>query len=77
MISVYRDKLTRACADGASAREFQGFDRQVSKRLEILDAATSLDELRALPSNRLEPQRGARRGQHSVRTNEQWQICFE
>ena len=58
-------------------REFQSFDRQAWKRLEILDAATSLDELRALPSNRLEALRGNRNGQYSIRINGQWRICFE
>ncbi len=77
MILGYRDKRTQAFADGKFVREFQGFDRQAWKRLEILDAATSLDELRALPSNRLEALRGDRSGQYSIRINMQWRICFE
>lgn len=77
MILGYRDKRTQAFADGKFVREFQGFDRQAWKRLEILDAATSLDELKALPSNRLEALRGDRSGQYSIRINMQWRICFE
>ena len=77
MILDYRDKRTQGFADGKFVREFQGFDRQAWKRLEILDAATSLDELRALPSNRLEALRGDRSGQYSIRINMQWRICFE
>jgi toxin HigB-1 len=77
VILSYRDKRTRGFADGTLVREFHGFDRQVWKRLEILDAATSLEELRALPSNRLEALRGNRHGQYSIRTNQQWRICFE
>lgn len=77
MILSYRDKRTKAFADGAFVREFQGFDRQAWKRLEILDAATSLDDLRGLPSNRLEALRGDRQGQFSIRINAQWRICFE
>lgn len=77
MILGYRDKRTQAFAGGKFVREFQGFDRQAWKRLEILDAATSLDELRALPSNRLEALRGDRSGQYSIRINMQWRICFE
>ena len=77
MILGYRDKRTQAFADGMFVREFQGFDRQAWKRLEILDAATSLDELGALPSNRLEALRGNRNGQYSIRINGQWRICFE
>jgi len=77
MILSYRGKRTHAFADGGFVREFQGFDRQAWKRLEILEAATSLDELRALPSNRLEALRGDRRGQYSIRINNQWRICFK
>lgn len=77
MILDYCDKRTQAFADGKFVREFQSFDRQAWKRLEVLDAAMSLDELRALPSNRLEALRGDRRGQFSIRVNEQWRICFE
>ena len=77
MILDYRDKRTQAFAAGTLVREFQGFDRQAWKRLEILDAATSLDDLRGLPGNRLEALRGDRRGQFSIRINAQWRICFE
>jgi len=77
MIFSFRGRRAQAFAEGAFVREFQGFDRQAWKCLEILEAATSLDELRALPSNRLEALRGDRRGQHRIRINEQWRICFE
>lgn len=77
MIPSCRDKRTEAFADGSFAREFQGFARQGWKRLEILDAATSPDDLRGLPGNRLEALRGDRRGQYSIRSNSQWQIGFE
>jgi toxin HigB-1 len=77
MILGYRDKHTEAFARGEFVREFQGFARQAYKRLEILDAVTSLDELRALPSNRLESLKGDRSGQHSIRINLQRRLCFE
>lgn len=76
MIQSYRDKRTEAFANGHFVREFQGFARQAYKRLEILDAATSLDELRHLPSNRLEALRGDRAGQFSIRINGQYRVCF-
>jgi toxin HigB-1 len=76
MIWSYRDKRTEAFARGELVREFQGFARQAYKRLEILDAATNLEDLRALPSNRLEALKGDRRGQYSIRINSQWRICF-
>jgi proteic killer suppression protein len=77
MILSYRDKRTEAFAAGAVVREFQGFDRQAWKRLEILNAATGLEDLRALPSNRLEALKGDRSSQFSIRINLQWRICFE
>ena len=76
MILNYQDRRTEAFAEGRFVREFQGFSRQGYRRLEILDAATSLDELRALRSNRLEALKGERSGQFSIRINEQWRICF-
>ena len=76
MILNYRDKRTRSFAQGDFVREFQGFAAQGYRRLEILEAATSLDDLRALPSNRLEALRGDRFGQYSIRINQQWRICF-
>ena len=77
MILGYRDKRTATFAGGRLVRTFQGFARQAYKRLEVLDAATSLDDLRALPSNRLEALKGDRAGQYSIRINRQWRICFE
>ena len=76
MIQSYRDKRTEAFARGDFVREFQGFAKQAYKRLEIPAAATSLDELRQLPSNRLEALRGNRNGQFSIRINDQYRICF-
>ena len=77
MILGFRDKRTATFADGQFVREFQGFSRQAHKRLEILDAATGLTDLRALPSNRLEALSGNRAGQFSIRINQQWRLCFE
>jgi proteic killer suppression protein len=77
MILSYRDKRTEAFARGTFVHDFQGFDRQAYKRLEILDAATSVADLRALPSDRLEALEGNRAGQFSIRINMQWRICFE
>lgn len=76
MILGYRDSRTEAFANGEFVREFQGFDRQGWKRLEILDAATGIGDLRALPGNRLEALKGDRSGQYSIRVNMQWRICF-
>ena len=77
MILSYRDKRTEHFAQGIFTRAFQGFDRQAYRRLEILAAATSLEDLRALPSNGLEALRGDRAGQWSIRINAPWRICLE
>lgn len=77
MIQSYRDRRTKQFAEGGFVRPFQGFARQGWKRLDILNAATSLNDLAGLPSNRLEALRGDRAGQYSIRINQQWRICFE
>jgi proteic killer suppression protein len=77
MIGSYRDKRTKTFAEGGFVREFEAFRRQAEKRLAVLDAATSLEDLRHLPSNRLETLRGDRVGQWSVRVNMQWRLCFQ
>jgi proteic killer suppression protein len=54
-----------------------GIQRQAQKKLYLLDAAVSLDDLRIPPGNRLEALAGDRKGPHSIRINEQWRICFQ
>ncbi len=77
MIKSYRDKKTEAFAGGEFVKRFQGVSRQAEQRLEILDAADTLADLAALPSNRLEALSGDRAGQHSIRINTQRRICFD
>jgi len=77
MIQSYRDKRTKEFSEGKRIKEFEGFRRQAEKRLDILDAATGLPDLQALPSNALESMKGDRKGQHCIRINMQWRICFE
>lgn len=55
----------------------QDIQHRARVKLEILDAAESLEDLRIPPSNRLEKLSGNRKGQHSIRINDQWRICFE
>ena len=76
MIQGYKDKRTEQFARGEFVKAFQGFAQQAERRLAILNAAPSLDTLRALPSNRLEALHGDRTGQFSIRINQQWRICF-
>jgi len=54
----------------------EAIQRTAMRKLWVLDATTELNELRVPPSNRLEALRGDRKGQHSIRINEQWRICF-
>ena len=77
MILSYRDKRTRDFASGKRVRDFESFRRKAEKHLDILGSATSLTDLRMLPSNALESLKGDRNGQHSIRINIQWRICFE
>jgi proteic killer suppression protein len=72
-----RDKRTARFANGERGREFQAFEEQVKKRLLILRAAVSREGLMLLPSNRFEALGGDRKGQFSIRINQQWRICFE
>lgn len=50
--------------------------KKVALKLDVLEAAHSLDDLRSPPGNHLESLKGDRRGQHSIRVNDQWRICF-
>ena len=77
MIVSYRDTKTKRFADGKRVKEFSGFAHQAELRLDRLDAATSLQDLAALPGNRLEQLHRDRQGQYSIRINDQWRICFE
>jgi len=76
MIVSFRDKRTREFAGGNRVKAFTGFERKAEMRLDQLDAATSLLDL-DLPGNRLEALKGDRKGQYSIRINDQWRICFE
>ncbi|MEX1018338.1 MAG: type II toxin-antitoxin system RelE/ParE family toxin [Litorilinea sp.] len=73
----YRDKRTERFAEGKRVREFQAFERQAYKRFEILESAPDTEALKRLPSNRFEALGGDRKGQFSIRINQQWRICFE
>jgi proteic killer suppression protein len=77
MIQSFADKITAAVFSGLEVRrlprEVQGAAR---RKLKLIDAAPSLNSLRIPPGNRLEHLRGDRKGQWSIRINDQWRICF-
>ena len=76
MIRGYRDRKTERFAEGERIPSFEGFRHQAEKRLRVLEAAAGLRDLAQLPSNRLEALAGDRKGQYSIRINQQWRICF-
>lgn len=76
MIGSYRDKRTRTFAAGQRVKAFDGIARKLAMKLDQLDAATTLQDLN-LPGNRLESLKRDRKGQYSIRVNDQWRICFE
>ena len=76
MIQSFRDRRTAQFFEGRFVGAFHGFADQASRRLTVLDSADSLQDLAALPSNRLETLAGDRAGRHSIRINRQWRICF-
>jgi proteic killer suppression protein len=76
MIRSFRCQETQAIHDGFGSRKFCGIEEQARKRLRWLDAAMSLTDLGAIRGNRLEALKGNRAGQHSIRINDRWRICF-
>ena len=64
-------------ARGEPVKEFSSFARQAEIRLDRLEAAVGLQDLAAFTGNRLEALKGDRKGQYSIRINDQWRICFE
>ena len=77
MIVSYRDSRTRDFAAGKRVKPFSGIERAARLKLDRLEAAVTLKDLAMLPGNRLEALKGDRKGQYSIRVNDQWRICFE
>ena len=78
MIASFRDRETeRLWSSGVSRRLPVDLQRRAFKKLAILHAAVALDNLKVPPGNQLEALRGDRTGQHSIRVNDQYRICFE
>jgi proteic killer suppression protein len=76
MIVGYGDKRTKDFDSGQWIRAFSGIERSAANKLAQLDSATCLADL-VRPGNRLEALKGDRKGQYSIRINDQWRICFE
>ena len=76
MIQSFKDERAGKLMDGLRVVELVNIEEQARTRLIRLDSATSLEDLRALRGNRLEALSGSRKGQFSIRINDQYRICF-
>lgn len=76
MIRSFRCRDTERLANDELVRRFRSIERVARRKLELLAGAMDLDDLRSPPGNRLEALKGDRAGQHSIRINDQWRICF-
>jgi len=77
VIVSYRDKRTRDFASGKRVKAFSGLEKAARMKLDRVEAVVSLHDLAALPGNRFEALKGDRKGQYSIRINDQWRICFK
>ena len=77
MIGSYRDKRTADFAAGKRVQALSSVERSARLKLDRVEAAHTLKDLAALPGNRFEALKGERKGQYSIRINDQWRICFE
>jgi len=76
VIRSFRCADTERLFHRETVRRFKAIERQALRKLDMLDAAPDLRTLSALPGNQLEPLKGDRKGQFSIRVNDQWRICF-
>ncbi len=77
MIKSFADKRTAAIFAGFAVKGLpHQLQRRTRAKLQALDAAKRLDDLRVPPGNRLEALKGRRTGQHSIRINDRWRVCF-
>jgi proteic killer suppression protein len=77
VIQSFRCADTERLFHRESVRRFKAIERQALRKLDMLDATPDLRTLSTLPGSRLEHLKGDRKGQYSIRTNDQWRICFE
>ena len=76
MIQSFKCKDTQALYKGKNPRKLSAFSSVAERKLSQLDAAQTLEFLKAPPGNQLEALKGDRKGQHSIRINDQWRSCF-
>ena len=76
MIKTFRCRDTEKLSNDLESRKFKNIERVARRKLEMLDAAVRLEDLRRPPGNRLEALKGSRIGQYSIRINDQFRLCF-
>ncbi len=76
MIKTFKCKNTEKLFNDLDVKRFRSISKVARIKLEVLNAAVSLNSLRVPPGNRLEQLKGNRKGQRSIRINDQWRICF-
>ena len=78
MIRSFADRATEALfTDGTCPAQWRQFKKVAVRKLDMIDAATRLQDLKSPPGNRLEALKRERKGQHSIRINDQWRACFK
>lgn len=76
MIRRFKDKDAARLFEGHSVPCYRAIEKQARRRLQILDSAEKIEDLKQLRSNRFEALKGSRKGQYSIRINDQWRLCF-
>ena len=76
-IQSFKCKNTEKLFEGGKPKQFRNIETVATRKLQMMDSAVELRDLRAPPGNRLEELSGNRAGQHSIRINDQWRICFK
>jgi proteic killer suppression protein len=76
VIRKFRCRDTERLFETGRSKRFAGIATVASRKLDMLDAAQNLDDLRRPPANRLEALKGNRKGQYGIRVNDRWRICF-
>lgn len=76
MIRSFADKQAKALFETGKTRRWNSVARVAVRKLVQIDSATTLSELNSPPGNRLEALKGNRQGQHSIRIDDRWRICF-
>jgi toxin HigB-1 len=76
VIRSFKSPDTEALFNGKRVARFANLEKVATRKLQMLDDAAELRDLMVPPANRLEALKGARKGQHSIRINDQWRICF-